>query len=383
MTKRRKKILVFIDWFLPGYKAGGPVRSVANMVDHLRDEFDFFIVTRNMDYLSNVPYEDVRANEWVDLRTGVKVYYISADRLGVRSLRQLVDSMDFDLVHVNGIYSFYFSILPVWLARSRGKPVIISARGMLSAHAFSRKAVKKNLFLSLAKAVRFYRNVCFHATNAEEDREIKRFFPRAKVWVIPNAVRRIDDLHWQPRQKQAGRVRLVSIARISQEKNTLFALQVLSQIKKGEVEFDLYGTVYDKEYWQQCQSIINQMKENVKVRFLGPVHTEKVIETFSQYHFSFMPSQGENFGHSIFESLAAGTPVIISSNTPWRELESSGLGWDIDLGDMAEFVRVIDQCIRMDGQEYNRLSQNVFNFAQEYARQDKSVELYKQMFSEC
>ncbi|MBI9061941.1 MAG: hypothetical protein JEZ14_08115 [Marinilabiliaceae bacterium] len=46
----KKKILIFIDWFLPGYKAGGPVRSMANMVEYLMEEYDFFIVTRNTDY---------------------------------------------------------------------------------------------------------------------------------------------------------------------------------------------------------------------------------------------------------------------------------------------------------------------------------------------
>jgi len=30
-SKDKKKILVFIDWYLPGYKAGGPVRSMANI----------------------------------------------------------------------------------------------------------------------------------------------------------------------------------------------------------------------------------------------------------------------------------------------------------------------------------------------------------------
>ena len=43
---RKIKILIFIDWFLPAYKAGGPVRSVANMIDALQDIYDFFIVTK-------------------------------------------------------------------------------------------------------------------------------------------------------------------------------------------------------------------------------------------------------------------------------------------------------------------------------------------------
>ena len=380
---QKKKILVFIDWFLPGYKAGGPVRSVANIVDHLRDKFDFLIITRNTDYLSSEPYEDVKADQWVDFKPGVRVFYLSARKQNIKFISSLVRSVDFDLAYVNGIYSFYFSILPVWLMRRLGKPVIVSSRGMLSAQAFSRKSFKKKLFLSVARVVNFYKKACFHATLDQERDGILRFFPRSRVFVIPNPVRRIDYLPYPVRTKEQGKVRLVSIARISHEKNTLFALQVLKQIKTGQVEFDLYGTVYDLDYWKQCQAVIDQMPRNVKVNYRGPVHTEKVIETFARYHYSFMPSVGENFGHSIFESFAAGTPVIISSNTPWRELEKRNLGWDINLDDKNRFVQVIEKCVGMDAEEYGKMSRNVYNFAQKYARADKAVEMYKLMFNEC
>ncbi len=383
MTVERKRILVFIDWFLPGYRAGGPIRSLANVVDHLRSQFDFFIITRNTDYQSDEPYADMPANKWVEFKPGVNVFYLSAENQNIKYISDLVSNEDFDLGYVNGIYSFYFSILPVWLMRRMHKPVVISARGMLSVHAFSRKAVKKRLFISLARVMAFYSAACFHATSEKEKQEILRFFPSAKVHVIPNPVRRVDYLDYKPRSKEAGKLRLVSIARISQEKNTLFALQVLSKIRQGKVEFDLYGSVYDQDYWQQCQLVINQMPKNVKVNFRGPIHTEQVIDTFSQYHFSFMPSLGENFGHSIFESFAAGTPVIISSNTPWKGLKDSCLGWGIDLDNPDDFVQTIEQCISMDGDEYERMSRKVFDFAQAYAAQDKSRDLYQALFNEC
>lgn len=35
------KILTLADYYLPGYKAGGPIRTLANMVDMLGDEFKF------------------------------------------------------------------------------------------------------------------------------------------------------------------------------------------------------------------------------------------------------------------------------------------------------------------------------------------------------
>ena len=40
----RKKILVAIDWYLPGYKAGGPIRSCASIINCLKDDFDFAVL---------------------------------------------------------------------------------------------------------------------------------------------------------------------------------------------------------------------------------------------------------------------------------------------------------------------------------------------------
>src|SRR4051812_27875022 len=40
----RKAVMLFIDWFVPAYKAGGPIRSIANMVRNMSDEYAFYVV---------------------------------------------------------------------------------------------------------------------------------------------------------------------------------------------------------------------------------------------------------------------------------------------------------------------------------------------------
>ena len=88
----RKKILVFIDWFLPGYKAGGPIRSMANMTDHLQD-FDFFVVTRNTDYTDTNPYASVKSDQWNKLSENVSVLPCpNADFIGIRGSSGFAES---------------------------------------------------------------------------------------------------------------------------------------------------------------------------------------------------------------------------------------------------------------------------------------------------
>jgi len=45
MNKQIQKlnIFVFMAYYLPGFKSGGPVRALENMIDHLGDEFNFKI----------------------------------------------------------------------------------------------------------------------------------------------------------------------------------------------------------------------------------------------------------------------------------------------------------------------------------------------------
>src|SRR5271165_7102295 len=45
----RKRVLVCSARYLPGYKSGGPIRSVANMISHLSPYFDFYVLTNDRD----------------------------------------------------------------------------------------------------------------------------------------------------------------------------------------------------------------------------------------------------------------------------------------------------------------------------------------------
>lgn len=71
-------ILTFVGCYLPGYKGGGPIRTVSNMTDRLGDAYDFRIVTADHDHGDKSPYEGVRPNQWS--RVGnAEVYYASRE----------------------------------------------------------------------------------------------------------------------------------------------------------------------------------------------------------------------------------------------------------------------------------------------------------------
>jgi glycosyltransferase involved in cell wall biosynthesis len=376
----KKRILIFIDWYLPGYKAGGPIQSVANLVAHLRDEFQFSIVTRNTDYCETVPYHNIVSDAWNEQQDGTMVYYFSDEQLTRSNIRKVIRESDFDFLYLNGIFSFYFTLIPLfYMRKKRSKPVIVAARGMFAESALDVKKVKKKFFMNAVRLFKLFNNVTFHATNESEKEDIQKVLGEAPVKVAGNFFQKEINTSLPFREKKSGFVKLVNVARIAPEKNLLYALKALRQVKEN-IEFDFYGPVYNQEYWSECKFVLDDMPSNVKANYKGSVESSRVIKLLEQYHMMFMPTAGENFGHIILQSLSAGCPVIISDQTPWRDLSKKSVGWDLSLESTELFADRIDECARMGQGEYNRLSEAAFQLAKRYSENNEILEQNRNLF---
>ena len=111
--KLKSKVLIFIDWFLPGDKAGGPIRSCANLMDHLGNDFDFSVVTRDTDYTDTKSHAGITSDAWNILPDGKSVYYISANQLNKDTISKLLSEEKYDVVYLNGIWSQAFTAWPI------------------------------------------------------------------------------------------------------------------------------------------------------------------------------------------------------------------------------------------------------------------------------
>ena len=106
-------ILVFVDWYYPGYQAGGPIRSVYNLVNQLKGDFKFSIFTRNTDYLETEPYEDIISDQWIEVSENVRVYYASPKQLSGKLISRIVEENQYEVIYLNSMFSKYFSIVPL------------------------------------------------------------------------------------------------------------------------------------------------------------------------------------------------------------------------------------------------------------------------------
>lgn len=374
----RKKILITIDWFLPGTNSGGPVRSYANLIEHLNDGFEFLIVTRNTDFGSTSPYENITPNTWTAFNDYTKVFYCSDQYLTRANLKSLFAGTQFDLAYINGIYSWYFSILPILLIKDQ--PIIVSARGMLNSQAFSVKASKKKAFIKLANLIGFYKNVSFHATNPEEASSIKKLITNYRnVVVAPNLPRKIES-SCKTVPAKGNPVKFVNMARISVEKGTLHMLKAFQGLAQPST-LDLYGPIYDKAYWEKCQATIAILPSHLSVNYKGVLASEEVPRTLCQYDYFILLSEGENFGHAILEALSVGLPVLISDQTPWRHLAAKRVGWDLHLNKQEDILEAFNMAVEMSNEDYREWSESAYCYAKDFIENPDVVEQNKTLFT--
>jgi len=342
----RPKVLVFIPNYLPGYESGGILRTVVNTVDWLSDDYEFWIVTRDRDLGSDAQYPDINLNEWQNVE-GAMVRYLPPHLCTTSYLAKLIAETPHALIHLNSFFDPVFTI-KILLARRIGwvmrKPLVLSVRGELVEGCLRLKYLKKVSYITLSKFMGFYKNVVWHASSKYEaldfikvlslkDDHIKVALdlPSKVVPRAPNSALLGDNC-----------LRVVFLSRLTREKNLDYALRILQRVK-AKMVFDIYGPAEDPAYLNECHELINNLPKNILVKYYGPVSPSRVSEIFSSYDLFFFPSRGENYGHVIAESISVGTKILISNNTPWRDLESEGLGWDLDLKEEIAFVDILEK----------------------------------------
>jgi glycosyltransferase involved in cell wall biosynthesis len=334
VTGDRLRVLITCGTFEPGFRGGGPVRSVAHIIDTASDRIDVVLVTRDRDLGATGPYPGL-TGRWSPRRRA-RVFYLNvhAPRQWLRLWRDLRD-VPFDLLYVNSSLSPLFTVLPIVAVRLRllrCGGLLIAPRGELSAGALSLKATKKRVFLRCWGRLLAGMTVRWHASTAREAGEIRAVYPWADIDVGRNQVMLPPD----PMPPTAGgrTARLAFIGRVSPIKNVHLTIEALRHVS-ARVEFDIYGPVEDRAYWSRCRSMIELLPGWVRVRYRGELAPDQVRPTFAGYDAFVFPTRGESFGHVIAESLSASCPVVCSTETPWSEVLTSG-GGTVVRGDRPE-----------------------------------------------
>jgi glycosyltransferase involved in cell wall biosynthesis len=373
-----KKILIFIEWYKPGYKAGGPIRSISNLVDHLNEKAEIYIITGDIDYQDTKPYFNIETNKW-QITDNANVIYLSKSKINYATIKTLIKEVSPNIIYCNSLYSPKFTIIPTLIAKKLNIKTILAVRGMLSLGSLSVKNHKKQVFITLVKTIRLFNKTLFHATNADEKNDIINTFGKKVNIIIAQNLPEKKIIPFIQKNKQVGQLKLISVGRIAPEKNTLYALKVLTKVKTNVV-FDIFGPIYNDEYWEKCKKVINQLPNNTVVNYRNALPHKDLNITLQKYHALFLPSTGENFGHIIIEAMMNSCIPIISEKTPWKNLEKQQVGYDVSLNDEKSFSEIIDTMANMNHVEFNFMSKKTHEFALNILKNEDLIQDYYKLF---
>jgi glycosyltransferase involved in cell wall biosynthesis len=378
----RPVVLVLSDYYLPGFRAGGPIRTLHGIVDSLSDEFEFKVVTRDRDLGMRTAYPDIVPNQWLKVGAA-QVMYLSPPRLVGPTVRKLISVNEHGALYINSWFSVPFAIQPLMLRRLGllpRRPLIIAPRGEMAWGALQIHPARKWAYVELAKISGLANEAIWHASSPHEVTDIRRRFRAATQVVIAPDLALATDPSTEPHpEKTAGKLRLLFLGRVSRMKNLDGALRFLRGVE-GEIRFSIYGPIEDSAYWRQCQELISQLPSNVDVRYGGEVSPDHVPEVIAAHDVLFQPSLGENFGHAILEALLNARPVVISDRTRYRGLEAEGVGWDVALEKPERYREVLQACVAMNAAEWRKLSEAARNYAHKMLSDPESLRLNRMLF---
>jgi glycosyltransferase involved in cell wall biosynthesis len=370
---------MFCDYYLPGYKSGGGMRTIVNMVDRLHPKYDFCIVTRDHDgKLDKEQYKNVKINQWNFVRNA-QVYYLSKDNIKISKLRELILDVKPDSIYANSFFAT-LSIIAVKLRKLKlipNKNIVIAPCGELSDGSLELKSAKKRIFINLSKISGLYKDIIWKASSELEKEEISKIKGKGgKIFISPDLPPRFLSENYSQNKKpkkKVGNAKMIFLSRFMRKKNFFWLLENLKNIK-GQLIIDIYGPLEDKEYWEECCKKIKNLPENIMIESKGSIPYEKTAQLLFEYQFFILPTLAENFGHVFLEALAAGCPLVISDRTPWLDLENKGIGWDLSLEKPKDWIDKINHCISMNNEEYSKTSSNARRFAVDWFS-DENVEM--------
>ena len=258
------------------------------------------------------------------------------------------------IIHDNGIWLPYSGVLHR-VARKRGLKMITTIHGMLEPWSMNYGKVRKQAAWALYQKRRLERNTLIHATSPDEANNLRSLGIRTPVVVLQNATE-IPDQE-EIGELEAGDKRiLLFLSRIHPKKGLLNLVGAIDRLRPKDWKVVVGG--YDEGgYLKVVSDAVKLAGLEDYFDFIGPLNDQEKWTWFKRADLFVLPSFSENFGMVVAESLAAGTPVITTQGTPWKDLVDYNCGWWIQ-PEKAALVESLKEALGMDRTQLDVMGHN-------------------------
>ena len=268
-------------------------------------------------------------------------------------------------------------------ARRRRRPYVVELMGMYEPWPLRQKWLVKKISRLWYQDALLRRAACLHVNSRNEALALRKLGFRAPIAVIPVGVdtSRVDEpfaVDGGPYPEFAGQPFVLYLARIHSKKGIELLLQAWSAVAR---EFSEHRLVVagsgEEDYVARCRRMLADLGLEDRCHWLGPVDDTAKRWLFRHAGFYVLPSYSENFGNTVPEALAHGTPVLTTSHTPWTHLTAEGCGWITDAtvgalrGRLTEALQTSTAERRRMGERGRRLVEQRYSLASVVSRIDR------------
>ena len=289
-----------------------------------------------------------------------------------KDMRQLGE---YDIYHAQGVWQYpTYAVADV--AREKGKPYLITPRGMLypqdiaKANTFFKKlSLKWRLLDDLNKAA------CVQVTCEDEMVHCRNLGVTAPIAIIPNPVEIKD----YPCKKEDDVRRIGYLGRLSPRKNVEGLIRAFADLgeKAKNAELLIIGGG-NEAYEAFLKKEVERLKlENVV--FAGFLNGEEKDKALASCSVLAMPSEFENLGNVILEGMVRRIPCIATTGSPWRELNERECGWWVEYSQEA-ITTAVEKALDVSEEQLARMGNNGRRLMEDRYSVEAVAECFEQLY---
>ena len=254
-------------------------------------------------------------------------------RLGVSAqmhqwLRKSAAAGETGLIHTHSLWQMP-CVYPGWVSQWSWTPSVVSPHGTLAAAAFESGSRVKKPFWRFVQKPALDSATAFCATAQTELEDIRKHGFRQPIALLPIGVEVPQFERMQPKRRTA-----LYLSRVHPIKQPDMLIRAWAKLWQEFPEWDLriVGPDYDNPgYIDEMKRLAGELGVQ-RARFDGELTGDDKLDAYRSADVYVLPTKTENFGITIAEALAAGTPVIVTTGAPWGKIVSHGAGWWIEQG---------------------------------------------------
>ncbi|MEL6720071.1 MAG: glycosyltransferase [Bacteroidota bacterium] len=341
VSRSRSTVLHIVPSYKPAYIYGGTITAISILAESqaaLGHKIQVFTTT------ANGKEELPKGSTTID---GVQVQYFPRwtkdhTHFSPALLWKLFRSIKkYDTVHLHSWWNLV-TIPALFICWLRGVRPFFSPHGMLSSYSLGNESGgAKGVFHRFFGRFLLSKSI-LHATAQQEAEEGLQMIANWKYILVPNIVELPERKNYRSEQAASPAFTLIFLSRIHHKKGLELLFEALSQVA-FEFQLRIAGDG-EAEYIQQLKQLAANLNIAEKIDWVGWINDEPKYQFLANADLFALTSHNENFAMVVIESLAVGTPVLLSDQVGLSDyVQEKQLGWicPLEVNKIQEYLQDI------------------------------------------